>query len=71
MRLKQSEVREKFRYYLSNYGLKCNFVAKQLGIDVSLLNKYKLGTANLKEEQLQKLNDFLDDKFSPLATHMR
>jgi len=66
MKLRQSEVREKFRYYLKTYGLKCNFVAKQLGIDVSLLNKYKLGTANLNEEQLEKLNDFLDDRFSLL-----
>lgn len=66
MKIKQSEVREKFRYYLKTYGLKCSFVAKQLGIDVSLLNKYKLGTANLNEEQLQKLNDFLDDRFSLL-----
>lgn len=66
MKIKQSEVREKFRYYLKTYGLKCNFVAKQLGINVSLLNKYKLGTANLNEEQLQKLNDFLDDRFSLL-----
>lgn len=66
MRLKQNEIREKFRYYLKTYGLKCNFVAKQLGINVSLLNKYKLGTANLPEEQLEKLNDFLDDRFSLL-----
>jgi hypothetical protein len=66
MKLKQSEVREKLRYYLKTYGLKCNFCAKQLEINVSLLNKFKLGTANLPEEQLQKLNDFLDDRFSLL-----
>jgi transcriptional regulator with XRE-family HTH domain len=64
--MKQEEIREKFRFFLKNYGVKCSFVAKQLGIDISLLNKYKLGLVNLSEQQLQKLNDFLDDRFSLL-----
>ena len=62
----QADVRKKLTFYIKNYGLKCNFVAKNLGINVSLLNKFKLGTANLPLDQLEKLNSFLDDRFSLL-----
>jgi len=54
----QNETRERLLNYINQRGGKYVFVASKIGVDASVMSRFRHG-ANLWDDSLEKLNSFL------------
>lgn len=57
--MKQEEVRLLLITYLKNTGIKQLYICDKLGIPDYILSRFKKGTKDLYEDDLEKLREFL------------
>ena len=58
----QNELREKANNYITENGVKSNFICIRLGIDVAFFCRWRKGYKHLNDEHYQALNDYLLSK---------
>lgn len=65
--MKSEELRQEMITFLNENGLKKGIVAKQTGLSSSILSSWFSGRVNLKETEIDAVQNFLSEKRKKLA----
>ena len=59
---RQEEVRERLNYMITMFGTNQAWLAKQLNVSVTVINKFKTGNREVSERVLNLLDNFLKER---------
>lgn len=65
--MKSEELRQEMITFLNENGLKKGIVAKQTGLSSSILSSWFSGRVNLKETEIDAVQNFLSEKRKKFA----